>query len=158
MNSFAKTTTAAMAGALLLGGCAQVSEGVRRVTNRNAVVAAPSCQNFSFPIYFETGADRLTGAALQVIDDNSSRVKACPVSQVAVTGLADAEGEAAANMELSRRRAATVAQALSARGYPTPTFDVGAAGEAGATGPRGAAAPMRRAAQVSVTFASQTPS
>lgn len=157
MNSFAKTTTAAVAGVLLLSGCAQVSQGVRRVANRNAVVAAPSCQDFSFPIYFETGADRLTAAALQVIDDNASRVKACPVSQVAVTGLADAEGDPQANLELSRRRATVVAQALSARGYPTPSFDIAAGGEAGATGPRGAAAPMRRVTQVSVTFAAQTP-
>lgn len=142
---------AVVAGVAVLAGCAQVQQGVRRVTNRDAVVTAPSCQDFSFPIYFERGADRLTAAALQVIDDNSPRVRACQAAQVSVTGLADAEGTAAQNMELSRRRGAVVAEALAARGYPAPTF--AAAGEAGATGPRGAMTPMRRAAQVNVRFA-----
>jgi len=149
--------TAAAAAAAALGGCAQVREGVQRVTNRNAVVAAPACQDFSFPIYFETGADRLTAAALQVIDDNSARVRACRVAQLNVTGLADADGSAADNLELSRRRATAVARALAARGYPAPSFEVAAAGEAGATGPRGTATPMRRVAQVSVRFAAATP-
>ena len=149
--------TTLVAGVLVLSGCTTVREGVRRVTNRDAIVAAPSCQDFSFPIYFETGADRLTTAALQVIDDSSAKVKACQVAQVSVTGLADAEGAAAENMELSRRRATVVGQALSARGYPTPTFDLAAGGEAGATGPRGAAAPMRRVTQVNVRFAAAAP-
>lgn len=157
----AMTSVRKMAAALAIlaavGGCAQVREGVRRVGDRNAVVAAPTCQDFSFPIYFETGADRLTAAALQVIDDNAPRVRACSVARVAVTGLADAEGSAAQNLELSRRRATVVAQTLAARGYPTPTFEVAAAGEAGATGPRGAAAPMRRVTQVSVRFAGAAP-
>ncbi len=150
-------TAAAAAVLAAVAGCAQVSEGVRRVTNRNAVVTAPSCQDFSFPIYFETGADRLTAAALQVIDDHAARVRACPVARVAVTGLADAEGTAAQNLELSQRRATVVAQTLASRGYPAPTFEVAAAGEAGATGPRGAAAPMRRVTQVNVRFAGAAP-
>lgn len=150
-------TAAALAVVMVVSGCAQVSQGVRRVTSRDAVVTAPSCQDFTFPLYFEAGSDQLSVAAMQVVDDNAPRVRACTVRQVAVTGLADAEGDAAANLELSRRRAAVVAQALSARGYPAPTFDVGAAGETGATGPRGAAAPMRRVAQVSVTFTAAQP-
>jgi outer membrane protein OmpA-like peptidoglycan-associated protein len=156
-----KTTTKAMgaglAVALLLGGCAQVRETVRRGVDRNSVVTAPSCQDFTFPIYFETGSDQPTPAALQVMDDNAARVRACSVAQVTVTGLADAQGSAAENMDLSRRRAAAVAQALSQRGYPTPTFQVAAAGDVGATGPRGAASPMRRVAQVSVRFETAAP-
>lgn len=150
-------TGAGLAVVMLASGCAQVRQGMGRGVERSTVVAAPSCQDFTFPIYFETGADQPTAAALQVMDDNAARVRACSVAQVTVTGLADAEGSAAQNLDLSRRRAAVVAQALAARGYPTPGFEVGAAGEAGATGPRGAATPMRRVTQVSVRFSAAAP-
>lgn len=140
-----------------LGACATVDEGVRRVTGRSAVVAAPVCQDFTFPLYFRTGSEQLTPEGLQVIDNYSPRARACPVAELRVTGLADAEGGALANLELSQRRAKAVAQVLSARGYPTPTFDVAAQGESGAATPAGRTEPLRRRAEVSVRFAAPTP-
>ena len=140
-----------------LGACASVNEGVRRVTGRSAVVAAPACQDFAFPLYFRTGSEQLTPEGLQVIDNYSARVRACPVAELRVTGLADAEGGPVANLELSQRRAAAVAQILSARGYPTPSFDVAAQGEAGAATAGGRVEPLRRRAEVSVRFAGSAP-
>lgn len=147
---------AAMAGVVALGGCAQVGGAARRVVNRGQVVTQPVCQNFNFQIYFEPGSDRLTREAVQVINDSSARIGSCRVSDVDVTGLADADGSAQRNLELSRRRALAVTQALSTRGFPTPTFDIEAGGEAGAGAP-GGVDPMRRRTEVNVRFASATP-
>ncbi len=146
-----------LAAATGLGACTTVNEGVRRVTGRSAVVTAPVCQDFAFPLYFRTGSEQLTPEGLQVIDNYSSRVRACPVAELRVTGLADAEGGAVSNLELSQRRATAVAQILAARGYPTPTFEVGAQGEAGAATAAGRTEPLRRRAEVSVRFATPTP-
>jgi outer membrane protein OmpA-like peptidoglycan-associated protein len=152
-----QTTIAGLLVIVSLGGCATVTEGVNRVTGRSAAVTAPVCQDFTFPLYFRTGSEQLTPEGLQVIDNYSARVRACPVAALNVTGLADAEGGAVANLQLSQRRAASVAQVLSARGYPTPTFDVAAQGAAGATTAAGRTEPLRRRAEVSVRFATPQP-
>jgi outer membrane protein OmpA-like peptidoglycan-associated protein len=143
---------AAGAAASTLGACAQV----QKFRTRADMVAAPVCTDFSFPIYFASGSEQLPPAALQVIDQHAAQVRACQVASVNVTGLADAEGSAERNMELSRRRATVVAQALAARGYPAPTFEVAAAGSAGAATAAGAT-PLRRRTEVSVKFASAAP-
>ena len=154
MSSTAKIAVlAAGVAAMTLGGCAQV----KRFRTRAEMVTPPACTDFTFPIYFASGSDQVPAAALQVIRQNAAQVKACKVAQVAVTGLADAEGSAERNLELSRRRAATVAKALAAAGYPAPTFDVAAGGEAGAATAAGTA-PLRRRTEVSVKFASTAPS
>ena len=146
----------AAAGVFALAGCAQMGSAARRVTNRGQIVAQPACRDFSFPIYFETGSDRLTRDALQLIGDSAARVAACKVAEVQVTGLADADGSAERNLELSRRRALVVTQALATRGYPTPRIDMTAAGETGAVTAAGEA-PLRRRTEVSVRFASTRP-
>lgn len=145
-----------LALAAALGGCAQVGKTISQATDRSQIVAQPACMSFNFPIYFETGSDRLTREALQLINDSAAQIRACKVAEVQVTGLADADGSAERNMELSRQRALAVTKALSARGYPTPTFDINAAGAAGATTGSGMA-PLRRRAEVNVRFASPTP-
>lgn len=153
----AATLTVLAAAATALGACAQVDSGVRRITGRSAAVTAPVCRDFTFPLYFQTGSDQLTPDGVKVIDNYSARVRACPVAELRVTGLADSEGGAAANLELSQRRATAVAGVLSARGYPTPTFDVAASGDAGATTAGGRTEPLRRRAEVSVRFAAPAP-
>lgn len=143
-----------LAGAAL-SACATVDEGVRRVTGRSAVVTAPTCQDFSFPLYFDKGSDQLTRDGLQVVEANAARVRACPVAELRVTGLADAEGDPAANLQLSQRRATSVAATLQSRGYPAPTFE--AQGDVGATAATGRVEPLRRRAEISVRFAAATP-
>ena len=145
-----------MATGLVLSACAQVDKGVRRITGRSAAVTAPVCRDFTFPLYFQTGSDQVTPEGVQVIDQNAARVRACPVAELRVTGLADAQGEPAANLALSQRRATAVGQVLAARGYPQPSFDLAAAGETGAAA-GGRSEPMRRRAEVSVRFAAPAP-
>ena len=62
-------------------------------------------------------------------------------------GLADATGEAQANLELSKRRAQSVSQALADAGLPAAEFKVSAAGQAGALTNDGRA-PLRRRTDV----------
>ena len=59
-------------------------------------------------------------------------------------GLADADGPAANNLDLSRRRAAVVADALAATGLPRPLFDVKGLGKSGARTAQGAPSLLQR--------------
>ena len=130
---------------LVLAGCAGAPLG------RKAI--APSCADFSFPIYFETSSDQLTAAARLVTADAVARVKGCRVGEVMVLGLADADGAAQRNLALSRRRADTVAKALKAGGLPAPVFDIEAAGENGALTAAGRPEPLRRRTEVVIRAA-----
>jgi peptidoglycan-associated lipoprotein len=94
------------------------------------------CADFSFPIYFETASESLTGAARQEIAYAAERVKGCKLGPVAVLGLADADGPARRNLVL-----------LAAAGLPAPTFDIQALGEQGALTPQGKE-PLRRRTEV----------
>ena len=105
------------------------------------------CADFSFPIYFETASETLTGAARQEITYAAERVKGCKLGPVAVLGLADADGPARRNLVLSRQRAVVTAEALAAAGLPAPTFDIQALGEQGALTPQGKE-PLRRRTEV----------
>jgi outer membrane protein OmpA-like peptidoglycan-associated protein len=121
-------------------------------------LAAPPvvCADFSFPIYFETGSEALTGVARQEIGYAAERVKGCKLGPVAVIGLADADGPARRNLALSRRRAAVTAAALAAAGLPAPTFDIEALGEQGAVTADGKA-PLRRRTDVVIRASAPAP-
>ncbi len=115
-------------------------------------VAASSCADFSFPIYFDKGSDQLTASARAVLLAGAQSLKACKVARIEVLGLADADGPAHRNLVLSRQRATTVAHALEGTGLPTPVFDIEAIGEAGARA-GGRAEPLRRRTEVIVHIA-----
>jgi outer membrane protein OmpA-like peptidoglycan-associated protein len=72
------------------------------------------------------------------------------VDAVKVIGLADAAGDPAANLELSKQRAASVASAIMKAGLPAAEFELAAAGQAGAVSESGAVAPVRRRADVTL--------
>ncbi len=139
----ARTLILTLAAGSVLAGCANP-----RVPKPIAVIAAPQCADFSFPIYFETNSDALTAPARAVLADAAARARGCAVTKVEVLGLADADGPAHRNLILSRRRAAVVAKALVGAGLPGPDFDIEALGEAGARAPDGKPDPMRRRTEV----------
>ena len=143
---------AAGVAAMTLGGCAQV----QKFRSRADMVKAPACTDFAFPIYFASGSAQVPAAAQQVIRQHAAQVKACQVAAVDVTGLADADGDPQANLELSRRRATAVTQLLTANGYPAAAIRVAAVGAAGAETATGTA-PLRRRTEVAVKFATTTP-
>ena len=131
-----------IAAALLasaLAGCANTP-----VAPRLSSGSGPVCADVSFPIYFATGSDQLTDPARQAISAGQAQAHGCAVREVDVFGLADADGPSGRNMDLSRRRASAVAQALVATGLPRPLFDVQGLGESGARTARGAPAMLQR--------------
>ncbi len=137
---------AGLAG-LTVAGCGW-TPGMR---DRSALVAEPSpCMAKRFEVYFAEGEARLTQAALQAIGLTATQLQGCDIRSVQVVGLADAQGGAAANQTLSERRAVAVAEALVAAGWPTPAFEVIAAGDTGAVTAEGTNEPLRRRTEVLV--------
>ena len=113
-----------------------------------AAAARPVCTDVVFPIYFAQGSDELTPAASQLIGVQAQQVHGCRIGYVSVLGLTDAGGPAAKNLQLSKRRAANVAQALASAGLPAPKFEVNGAGETGALTDNGHPVPLRRKTEV----------
>jgi outer membrane protein OmpA-like peptidoglycan-associated protein len=148
MRSISKIQTGMAFGALFaIGACASNGQKPLKLAPA-AQAAAPSCADFSFPIYFEKGSDQLTAAARAVLDSSAALARACTIGKVEVLGLADADGPANRNLALSRRRATHVAGALAADGLPAPVFDIEAIGEAGAKAVDGKPEPLRRRTEV----------
>ncbi len=145
----------ASAAGLVLAACE--TRAVRPPPPAAAVKPAPSCSDFSFPIYFEKGSDHLTVSARAVLDAGVQQVRGCRVVKIEVLGLADADGPALRNLELSRRRANHVAHALEGAGLPTPVFDIEAIGEAGAKAADGKPEPLRRRTEVVIHATPPTP-
>ena len=110
--------------------------------------AEQPCKDSSFPIYFDKGSDQLTADARQLVNAMGSRMKACKVKGAEVVGLADAGGPAERSVELSRRRADSVAKALAEAGLPAPKMDIEASGASGALTPAGRPEPLRRRTEV----------
>lgn len=132
-----------------LAGC----ESTRRFWDRDQLVADPqACASKRFEVYFADSEATLTPAARQAIGMTAAQLQDCDIRKVQVIGLSDARGGVQANLTLSGRRARAVADALVGAGWPTPVFDVDAAGETGATA-GGVNEPMRRRTEVLVEAA-----
>lgn len=137
---------------VLVAGLSACASG--RGPARDTIVAAPTdCRPQTFEVYFADGEARLTETARQVIGMTATHLQGCDIQRVQVIGLADASGAPGLNQTLSQRRATAVAEALAAAGWPTPVFEVAAAGGQGATVAPGVAEPLRRRTEVTVTAA-----
>ncbi len=144
-----KTTmiTTGLALALGLGGCAGMGARTQLVKTERV------CQDVTVPIYFEANQAEITRDGRRVIGMAAADTRGCEVRAVQVLGLSDAAGDPAANLELSKRRAASVADALMRAKLPAAEFDVAAAGQAGATNKAGEVRPLRRRADVVLKLA-----
>ena len=133
------------AGALVgvaLAGCAS--------PGRERVVQAPRvCQDMTVPVYFEPNQAQITRDGRRVIAASAAQARGCSVDSVRVLGLADAAGDPQANLELSKQRAASVADAIQKAGLPAAEFEVAAAGQAGAVTSAGQV-PVRRRADITL--------
>lgn len=116
--------------------------------DRDAIVADADCAPIRFDVYFATNEADLTPVAVEAVRMGAAKASICRVDRVRVLGLADAQGGATANLNLSERRAQTVTTALEAAGLPAPVFEVQAAGDTGATTAAGVNAPLRRRTEV----------
>ena len=126
-----------------LGACATLKPD----RYRRADPAQP-CADQRVAVYFESESSEIGPESRAVISAAAKPAKRCRVLNVEVVGLADATGAPGANLELSKRRAASVTAALAASGLPTKDLKVTAAGQAGATTADGKSAPLRRRAEV----------
>lgn len=142
-------TAATMAGmlslAVVVSGCQTVRDARARLVRE-----PKACRDMTIPVYFEPNVAQLTVEGRRVISAAARQARPCRVEAVRVLGLADAAGPADANLDLSRRRADAVAQAILAAGLPAATFEVDAAGQAGAVAADGSVAPVRRRADITL--------
>lgn len=139
---------AALAAGVALSGCTTV-QGAR---DRIVRYVSP-CESQTVSIYFEANEAALTPEGRQVLAQAAQVARGCRVDRVSVLGLADAAGDPNANLELSKRRAESVAAALTALQLPAADYGVTAAGERGALTADGRAAPLRRRAEVTMHVA-----
>lgn len=110
-----KTATLALvlvAAAGSLGACASVVPAAWR--------PGKSCDDITFPIYFQEKSEALTPPALQMLAMAADKARTCRVAGVEVVGLADQRD---ASPELSQLRAENVSRALMARGLSVPRTD-----------------------------------
>lgn len=135
---------AGVALSVALGGCANMKTG------RDRIVKAPKvCQDVTIPVYFEPNDAVITREGRRVITAGAAEAKGCTVDSVRVLGLADAAGDPQANLELSKKRAASVADAIRKAGLPAAEFEVAAAGQAGSVTSAGQV-PVRRRADITL--------
>lgn len=136
---------AALVGAIgLVSGCGTLQSA------RDRIVKSPAtCEDVTVQIYFEPDSAEVTKEGKAVLSQAASLARPCKVDKVSVLGLADAVGTADVNLELSKRRAASVTAALAATGLPAAEFNLQAAGQSGAVTAAGAQ-PLRRRADVTV--------
>lgn len=81
-----------------------------------------------FAIFFMTGSATLGPKGRAAVQEVAALYKAGAASRLTVTGYASADGSSQANLNLSARRAVTVAKALSAHGVPFSSLMVRAYG------------------------------
>ncbi|CAN7294032.1 OmpA family protein [Caulobacter sp. LjRoot300] len=144
-----KTIGRAIIGVAVLGGLVAGCVSHPGPKSRSQVVQmAPSCEDFSVQIYFESRSAQLTNEARSVLKGADALATGCKVASVRVVGLADAVGAPDANLALSKQRADVVTRALDKMGYSNVTLDVGAAGDAGAMTNDGENRPLRRQADI----------
>lgn len=130
---------------LALAGCASTPW---KPTRASIERVQPACADFQVSIYFERDEHQVTREARSVLRSAQTLAKGCTVLKARVVGLADSVGSPQANLDLSKRRAVSVTQALTRAGFKQVEFDLAAAGEQGATTGAGMAAPLRRRADV----------
>ncbi len=79
-------------------------------------------------IEFNTGSDALRLVSFPLLDSIANQAKNCP-GQLRIEGHTDARGPSLFNLDLSQRRARSVAQALTERGLPSNRLQVVGYGE-----------------------------
>ena len=101
-------------------------------TPPNRPIAADGCELLDGVldgVGFEPGSDRLRAGSAPVLDMIASALREYPLIDVTIDAHTDNEGSAESNLELSRRRAITVARALVAGGVAPARLKPRAFGE-----------------------------
>jgi outer membrane protein OmpA-like peptidoglycan-associated protein len=148
MTPRAAAIVSTAAAALLLEACSTAH------TVGRAVGLSPNpCQDTTVTLYFEPNGDQVTPTGRQIIRYAADRLKRCPVQELSILGLSDANGNPVDNLELSKRRAEHVRDAFLAAGLKVERFTLRAAGAIGAQTSSGVQVPVRRRVDVTVVMA-----
>ncbi len=109
--------SAMAAGIMLLSACG--------MENRQLASSSPpppaTAQASVYQVMFDSGSDSINLAGQRAIEDVSSVVDGNKAALVTIVGRSDAAGGADYNMQLSRKRAEAVRNALIATGKIDPT-------------------------------------
>jgi photosynthetic reaction center cytochrome c subunit len=97
---------------------------VRAPFVKAAALVAPSDASLPAKVLFEVGQDGLNDAARQVIADAAKLLIAQPGAKVSLSGFADKTGDADKNLELAKRRAFAVRDALQSAGVPEGNIEL----------------------------------
>ena len=100
---------------------------------------APATAPVSYMTFFEFASVTLSDQSLNTIAQAAQVYKTKQNGKITVTGYADTVGSAAANMQLSQRRADAVKAGLVKAGVPAAAITTNASGDTGtlvATGPQ----------------------
>jgi outer membrane protein OmpA-like peptidoglycan-associated protein len=116
------------------------------------LVISQKCSDLDFPVYFQRFSAKLTPPARLIIADAGQQSKGCPVASVTVVGLSGGRDPNRKLLDLSSKRASTVAKALAEAGFPEPTFKVQAEAQ-GLSGQEATREPLQRRAEVLIKFA-----
>ena len=92
---------------------------------------APPVAPASYMTFFEFGSIKLSDQSLATISQAAQVYKTKANARVSVTGYADTVGSAAANMQLSQRRADAVKGGLVKAGVPAAAITTAASGDTG---------------------------
>lgn len=106
-----------------------VSQGEIKDAFAGALAARPPPPK-EFTITFDFNSTKITDEAFEAILLAAEDARSRPAAEVIVTGFSDAVGSSTANLAISRRRAAIVAEAIEneLRGTETVTFESGGKG------------------------------
>jgi peptidoglycan-associated lipoprotein len=123
-------------------------------TPAQAVQAPPfnpaACIERSLDVYFSAWDAKIEPDAQEALRAGQAALTGCKINRVRIVGMAGAEGDAAANDEISRQRAENIAALLEAGGWSRSVFEIEAVGEQNATTEAGLDRPMRRRVRVTV--------
>ena len=117
----------------------------------SAAGPAPSAPS-SLVLYFDAGSATVRQQDVSLLDQASRLYRAGKPIVMIVTGSADTTGSAAANLQLSERRANNVLQGLVSRGIPVEKFQVIAKGQTDPVVPTPAATSEERNRRVEITW------
>jgi outer membrane protein OmpA-like peptidoglycan-associated protein len=117
----------------------------------SAASPAPSTPS-SLVLYFDPGSATVRRQDVSLLDQASRLYRAGKPIVMIVTGSADTVGSAAANLQLSERRADSVLQGLVSRGIPIERFQVIAKGQTDPVAPDPPGTPEERNRRVEITW------
>lgn len=139
--------------AISLTGCAALNplnSGANSSSTGIVVQADDPCVGTAFDIYFGVGQSDLSESSALVIEQISKAYEPCQVNFLNVEGHADASGDEALNLAISKERADNVVQALTEAGISADSIRIVPFGEQNAITGDGAIKPLNRKTTVRI--------